>query len=166
MICVPHLGGGSGLNLFNETTFVSSEPLPVRSAHISDYKEAPETGVVFDIDPPSRTVFSRVNISFTEGQERRSMLYKGQLSESEPDFCFRPGIQKGSELGFEGSVSLRAPKTPPVQGPPCFGYQSSWNAKLLSRWVDPSCETCGAPWACCHGDLVLISSEMENLQVR
>ncbi|XP_023808423.1 receptor-type tyrosine-protein phosphatase O isoform X2 [Oryzias latipes] len=55
---------------------VLTKPLPVRSAHISDYKEAPETGVVFDIDPPSRTVFSRVNISFTEGQERRSMLYK------------------------------------------------------------------------------------------
>ncbi|XP_024140158.1 receptor-type tyrosine-protein phosphatase O isoform X1 [Oryzias melastigma] len=55
---------------------VLTKPLPVRSAHISDYKEAPETGVVFDIDPPSRTVFSRVNISYTEGAERRSMLYK------------------------------------------------------------------------------------------
>ncbi|KAM6895720.1 receptor-type tyrosine-protein phosphatase O-like [Xenentodon cancila] len=55
---------------------VLTKPLPVRSAHISDYKDAPETGVVFDIDPPSRTVFSRVNISYTEGQERRSMLYK------------------------------------------------------------------------------------------
>ncbi|XP_037837161.1 receptor-type tyrosine-protein phosphatase O [Kryptolebias marmoratus] len=55
---------------------VLTKPLPVRSAHISDYNEAPETGVVFDIDPPIRTVFSRVNISFTEGQERRSMLYK------------------------------------------------------------------------------------------
>ncbi|MEQ2212036.1 hypothetical protein XENOCAPTIV_023618 [Xenoophorus captivus] len=53
-----------------------AEPLPVRTAYISDYKEAPETGVVFDIDPPIRTVFSRVNISYTEGQERRSMLYK------------------------------------------------------------------------------------------
>ncbi|XP_072233557.1 receptor-type tyrosine-protein phosphatase O isoform X2 [Leuresthes tenuis] len=55
---------------------VLTKPLPVRNAYISDYKEAPETGVVFDIDPPSRTVFSRVNISYTEGQERRSMLYK------------------------------------------------------------------------------------------
>ncbi|XP_061570376.1 receptor-type tyrosine-protein phosphatase O-like isoform X1 [Cololabis saira] len=55
---------------------VLTKPLPVRSAHISDYKEAPETGVVFSIDPPSRTVFSRVNISYTEGTESRSMLYK------------------------------------------------------------------------------------------
>jgi len=61
--------------------FFLSEPLPVRNAYISDYKEAPETGVVFDIDPPSRTVFSRVNISYTEGQERRSMLYKGETVE-------------------------------------------------------------------------------------
>ncbi|XP_021179369.2 receptor-type tyrosine-protein phosphatase O isoform X2 [Fundulus heteroclitus] len=55
---------------------VLTKPLPVRAAYISDYKEAPETGVVFDIDPPIRTVFSRVNISYTEGQERRYMLYK------------------------------------------------------------------------------------------
>ncbi|XP_041833467.1 receptor-type tyrosine-protein phosphatase O isoform X2 [Melanotaenia boesemani] len=55
---------------------VLTKPLPVRSAHISDYKEAPETGVVFDIDPPFRTVFSRVNISYAEGPERRWMLYK------------------------------------------------------------------------------------------
>lgn len=55
----------------------SSEPLPVHSAHILDYKESPETGVVFDMEPPAGTVFSRVNISFTEGAERRSMLYKG-----------------------------------------------------------------------------------------
>ncbi|KAM4712055.1 receptor-type tyrosine-protein phosphatase O isoform 3-T3 [Anableps anableps] len=55
---------------------VLTKPLPVRAAYISDYREAPETGVVFDIDPPIRTVFSRVNISYTEGPERRSMLYK------------------------------------------------------------------------------------------
>uniref|UniRef100_A0A3B5M748 Protein tyrosine phosphatase receptor type O n=1 Tax=Xiphophorus couchianus TaxID=32473 RepID=A0A3B5M748_9TELE len=55
---------------------LGQKPLPVRAAYISDYREAPETGVVFDIDPPIRTVFSRVNISYTEGLERRSMLYK------------------------------------------------------------------------------------------
>lgn len=54
-----------------------SEPLPVHSAHILDYKESPETGVVFDMEPPAGTIFSRVNITFTEGEERRSMLYKG-----------------------------------------------------------------------------------------
>lgn len=55
----------------------SSEPLPLHSARILDYKESPETGVVFDLEPPTGTIFSRVNITYTEGQERRSMLYKG-----------------------------------------------------------------------------------------
>ncbi|XP_008297081.1 receptor-type tyrosine-protein phosphatase O-like [Stegastes partitus] len=59
-----------------KTLSVLTKPLPVHSAQISDYKEAPETGVVFEIDPPAGNVFSRVNISYTEGQERRSMLYK------------------------------------------------------------------------------------------
>lgn len=57
--------------------FQPSGPLPVRSARILDYKQAPETGVVFEVEPPARTAFSRVNITYTEGQERRSMLYKG-----------------------------------------------------------------------------------------
>lgn len=57
--------------------FLSSEPLPLHSVRIYDYKESPETGVVFQIEPPAGNVFSRVNISYTEGQERRFMLYKG-----------------------------------------------------------------------------------------
>lgn len=68
--------------------FVSSEPLPVRTAHISDYKESPETGVVFEIEPPAGNVFSRVNISYTEGHEHRAMLYKGM--KEAPDPSFRP----------------------------------------------------------------------------
>ncbi|XP_076577839.1 receptor-type tyrosine-protein phosphatase O isoform X1 [Chaetodon auriga] len=59
-----------------KTVSVLTKPLPVHSAHISDYKESPETGVVFEIEAPVGNVFSRVNISYTEGQERRSMLYK------------------------------------------------------------------------------------------
>ncbi|XP_034719970.1 receptor-type tyrosine-protein phosphatase O [Etheostoma cragini] len=55
---------------------LDEEPLPVRSLHVADYRESPETGVVFQFEPPAGTVFSRVNISFTEGPERRSMLYK------------------------------------------------------------------------------------------
>ncbi|XP_070710130.1 receptor-type tyrosine-protein phosphatase O [Pempheris klunzingeri] len=55
---------------------VLTKPLPVLGAHISDYRESPETGVVFDIEPPAGNVFSRVNISYSEGAERRSMLYK------------------------------------------------------------------------------------------
>ena len=50
------------------------------SAFISDYREAPETGVVFEISSPANNVFSRVNISYVEGTELRSMLYKGKSS--------------------------------------------------------------------------------------
>ncbi|XP_074482061.1 receptor-type tyrosine-protein phosphatase O isoform X2 [Sebastes fasciatus] len=59
-----------------KTISLLTKPLPVHGVHISDYKESPETGVVFEIEPPAGNVFSRVNISYTEGQERRSMLYK------------------------------------------------------------------------------------------
>ncbi|KAM7378621.1 hypothetical protein PAMA_013501 [Pampus argenteus] len=59
-----------------KTISVLTKPLPLQSVQISDYKESPETGVVFEIEPPTSNVFSRVNISYTEGQERRSMLYK------------------------------------------------------------------------------------------
>ncbi|KAK2882794.1 receptor-type tyrosine-protein phosphatase O isoform X1 [Channa argus] len=59
-----------------KTVSVLTKPLPLGNVQITDYRESPETGVVFQIDTPPRNVFSRVNISFTEGQERRSMLYK------------------------------------------------------------------------------------------
>ncbi|KAM6962075.1 receptor-type tyrosine-protein phosphatase O isoform 1-T1 [Tautogolabrus adspersus] len=59
-----------------KTLSVLTKPLPVRSAHIADFKDTPETGVVFQIDLPPGNVFSRVNISFTEGHDRRYMLYK------------------------------------------------------------------------------------------
>lgn len=55
----------------------SAEPLPLDSVVISDYKASPETGVVFEISLSERNIFSRVNISFTEGREQRYMLYKG-----------------------------------------------------------------------------------------
>uniref|UniRef100_A0A8K9V0I4 protein-tyrosine-phosphatase n=1 Tax=Oncorhynchus mykiss TaxID=8022 RepID=A0A8K9V0I4_ONCMY len=51
-------------------------PRPVDSVVITDYPEAPETGVVFEISSPENNVFSRVNISYAEGREQRSMLYK------------------------------------------------------------------------------------------
>uniref|UniRef100_A0A8C7KUM0 protein-tyrosine-phosphatase n=1 Tax=Oncorhynchus kisutch TaxID=8019 RepID=A0A8C7KUM0_ONCKI len=51
-------------------------PRPVVSVVITDYPEAPETGVVFEISSPENNVFSRVNISYAEGREQRSMLYK------------------------------------------------------------------------------------------
>ncbi|XP_028307397.1 receptor-type tyrosine-protein phosphatase O isoform X2 [Gouania willdenowi] len=58
------------------TVTIITKPLPVISAQISDYRDAPETGVVFQLDLPLQNIFSRVNISFTEGAEPRSMLYK------------------------------------------------------------------------------------------
>ncbi|KAK6290824.1 hypothetical protein J4Q44_G00387750, partial [Coregonus suidteri] len=59
-----------------QTVAVLSKPRPVDSVVISDYGEAPETGVVFEISSPENNVFSRVNISYAEGREQRSMLYK------------------------------------------------------------------------------------------
>ncbi|XP_068611331.1 LOW QUALITY PROTEIN: receptor-type tyrosine-protein phosphatase O [Brachionichthys hirsutus] len=58
------------------TVSVLTKPLPVLMAHISDYKASPETGVVFVIQAPAGNVFSRVNISYSEGEQRRWMLYK------------------------------------------------------------------------------------------
>lgn len=68
----------------------SSEPLPVHSARILDYAESPESGVVFDLEPPAGSVFSRVNVTYTEGHERRSLLYKGAW------FCRRTPARRRS----------------------------------------------------------------------
>lgn len=59
-----------------KTVSVLTKPLPLNSVRISDYRDSPETGVVFQIEPPPGNIFSRVNISYTEGQEKRFMLYK------------------------------------------------------------------------------------------
>ncbi|XP_019753160.1 receptor-type tyrosine-protein phosphatase O isoform X1 [Hippocampus comes] len=59
-----------------KTVSLLTRPLPVSGVWISDYKESPETGVVFDLVSPTGNIFSRVNISYSEGSERRSMLYK------------------------------------------------------------------------------------------
>lgn len=58
------------------TLTLLTKPLPILSATVSDYGEAPETGVVFHIQPPPATFFSRVNISYSEGAETRAMLYR------------------------------------------------------------------------------------------
>ncbi|KAG7232443.1 hypothetical protein INR49_008863, partial [Caranx melampygus] len=68
------LRDGPGWSRPVRTLSVLTKPLPVRSVQISDYRDSPETGVVFEIEPPAGNVFSRVNISFTEGQERRSIF--------------------------------------------------------------------------------------------
>ncbi|XP_064417100.1 receptor-type tyrosine-protein phosphatase O [Latimeria chalumnae] len=56
---------------------VLTKPLPVNSVFIFDYKSSPETGVIFEIQYPEKyNVFVRVNISYLEGKQFRSMLYK------------------------------------------------------------------------------------------
>lgn len=58
---------------------LSAEPLPVTSVSIYDYKPSPETGVLFEIHYPEKhNVFTRVNISYWEGKDFRTMLYKGK----------------------------------------------------------------------------------------
>ncbi|XP_077450227.1 receptor-type tyrosine-protein phosphatase O isoform X2 [Stigmatopora argus] len=59
-----------------KTVLVLTKPLPVSSAQISDYRESPESAAVFQIQTPAGNVFSRVNISYSEGTERHSILYK------------------------------------------------------------------------------------------
>ncbi|XP_069484468.1 receptor-type tyrosine-protein phosphatase O isoform X2 [Ambystoma mexicanum] len=56
---------------------VLTKPLPVSSVAIHDYKPSPETGVLFEIHYPEKyNVFTRVNISYWEGNIFRTMLYK------------------------------------------------------------------------------------------
>nr|XP_013803302.1 PREDICTED: receptor-type tyrosine-protein phosphatase O isoform X2 [Apteryx mantelli mantelli] len=56
---------------------VLTKPLPVSSVSIYDYKPSPETGVLFEIQYPEKyNVFTRVNISYWEGKDYRTMLYK------------------------------------------------------------------------------------------
>ncbi|KAG7232242.1 hypothetical protein INR49_008869 [Caranx melampygus] len=83
------LRDGPGWSRPVRTLSVLTKPLPVRSVQISDYRDSPETGVVFEIEPPAGNVFSRVNISFTEGQERRSMLYKDGVQTLVTGVCYR-----------------------------------------------------------------------------
>lgn len=62
--------------------FPPVEPLPVTSVSIYDYKPSPETRVLFEIHYPEKyNVFSRVNISYWEGRDFRTMLYKGKRQE-------------------------------------------------------------------------------------
>ncbi|XP_068133492.1 receptor-type tyrosine-protein phosphatase O isoform X2 [Hyperolius riggenbachi] len=56
---------------------VLTKPLPVSRLFIHDYKPSPETGVVFEVQYPEKfNVFTRVNISYWEGDTFRTMLYK------------------------------------------------------------------------------------------
>ncbi|KAI3366676.1 hypothetical protein L3Q82_009213, partial [Scortum barcoo] len=134
-----------------QTVSMLTKPLPVRSAHIYDYKESPETGVVFEIESPAGNVFSRVNISYTEGQERRSMLYKVpnpplnvshkvvHLSQRAAGAAAPP---EGGEDGRRASRRAR-PGRPPDGG---AGEQENGNltddgnrtTEAQSAWTDPT----------------------------
>ncbi|XP_036375885.1 receptor-type tyrosine-protein phosphatase O [Megalops cyprinoides] len=59
-----------------KTVTILTQPLPVESVSIHDYQPSPETGVVFEIKTAENNFFTRVNISYVEGREQRSMLYK------------------------------------------------------------------------------------------
>uniref|UniRef100_A0A8B9LI05 Protein tyrosine phosphatase receptor type O n=1 Tax=Astyanax mexicanus TaxID=7994 RepID=A0A8B9LI05_ASTMX len=70
------IGNGVTWSKPAKTVALLTKPLAVESVQISDYPAAPETGVVFELSSPDRNTFSRVNISYSEGREPRSMLYK------------------------------------------------------------------------------------------
>ncbi|XP_067283475.1 receptor-type tyrosine-protein phosphatase O isoform X3 [Pseudorasbora parva] len=58
------------------TVPVLTKPLPLESVEMSDYGPSPETAVVFQIRSPARNIYTRVNISYTEGRQQRYILYK------------------------------------------------------------------------------------------
>ncbi|XP_057710545.1 receptor-type tyrosine-protein phosphatase O isoform X2 [Corythoichthys intestinalis] len=97
-----------------KTTLVLTKPLAVSGVQISDYKESPETGVVFDIQTPSGSIFSRVNISYSEGSERHFMLYKDFHKGKTVFKHWLPGVCYRNitfQLISEASVSQVALKT-------------------------------------------------------
>ncbi|XP_077565336.1 receptor-type tyrosine-protein phosphatase O isoform X2 [Stigmatopora nigra] len=98
-----------------QTVLVLTKPLPVSSVQISDYGESPESAAaVFQIQTPVGNVFSRVNISYSEGSERHSILYKDfhrgktVFKHWLPGMCYRNiTFQLVSEAGVS-QTALRA----------------------------------------------------------
>uniref|UniRef100_A0A4W4FQJ7 Protein-tyrosine-phosphatase n=1 Tax=Electrophorus electricus TaxID=8005 RepID=A0A4W4FQJ7_ELEEL len=72
-------GNGSTWSKPAAVVTVLTKPRPLESVQILDYQPSPETGVVFELSSPEKNIFSRVNISYSEGHEQRSMLYKDFL---------------------------------------------------------------------------------------
>ncbi|XP_051544364.1 receptor-type tyrosine-protein phosphatase O-like isoform X1 [Myxocyprinus asiaticus] len=62
-----------------KTITILTKPLPLDRVEISDYAASPETGVLFHISSPERNIYTRVNISYSEGRQQRFMLYKDFL---------------------------------------------------------------------------------------
>ncbi|XP_048410177.1 receptor-type tyrosine-protein phosphatase O isoform X4 [Stegostoma tigrinum] len=60
---------------------VLTKPLPVNSVAVYDYKQSPQTGVLFDIQYPKQTTnfFSRLKLSYLEGSYYRTSLHKDFL---------------------------------------------------------------------------------------
>ncbi|XP_069819620.1 receptor-type tyrosine-protein phosphatase O isoform X3 [Dendropsophus ebraccatus] len=95
---------------------VLTKPLPVSRVLIHDYKPSPETGVVFEVYYPEKfNVFTRVNISYWEGSNFRTMLYKDFFRGKTvfnhwlPGICYRDvTFQLVSEASFNKSTLVQS----------------------------------------------------------
>ncbi|XP_044137442.1 receptor-type tyrosine-protein phosphatase O isoform X2 [Bufo gargarizans] len=95
---------------------VLTKPLPVSKVFIHDYKVSPETGVVFEVYYPEKfNVFTRVNISYWEGSNFRTMLYKDFFKGKTvfnhwlPGTCYRNvTFQLVSEASFNKSTLVES----------------------------------------------------------
>ncbi|XP_072000902.1 receptor-type tyrosine-protein phosphatase O-like [Engystomops pustulosus] len=95
---------------------VLTKPLPVSRVLIHDYKPSPETGVVFEVYYPEKfNVFTRVNISYWEGSNFRTMLYKDFFKIKTvfnhwlPGTCYRNvTFQLVSEASFNKSTLVES----------------------------------------------------------
>ncbi|XP_075704953.1 receptor-type tyrosine-protein phosphatase O-like [Rhinoderma darwinii] len=95
---------------------ILTKPLPVSRVLIHDYKPSPETGVVFEVYYPEKfNVFTRVNISYWEGSNFRTMLYKDFFKGKTvfnhwlPGTCYRDvTFQLVSEASFNKSTLVES----------------------------------------------------------
>ncbi|KAG9490911.1 hypothetical protein GDO78_006308 [Eleutherodactylus coqui] len=95
---------------------VLTKPLPVSRVLIHDYSPSPETGVVFEVYYPEKfNVFTRVNISYWEGSNFRTMLYKDFFKGKTvfnhwlPGTCYRNvTFQLVSEASFNKSTLVES----------------------------------------------------------
>ncbi|XP_073506703.1 receptor-type tyrosine-protein phosphatase O isoform X2 [Phyllobates terribilis] len=95
---------------------VLTKPLPVSRVLLHDYHPSPETGVVFEVYYPEKfNVFTRVNISYWEGRNFRTMLYKDFFKGRTvfnhwlPGTCYRDlTLQLVSEASFNKSTLVES----------------------------------------------------------
>nr|DBA30225.1 TPA: hypothetical protein GDO54_006237 [Pyxicephalus adspersus]DBA30226.1 TPA: hypothetical protein GDO54_006237 [Pyxicephalus adspersus] len=98
------------------SVIVLTKPLSVGRLFIHDYKPSPETGVVFEAEYPEKfNVFSRENISYWEGNNFRSVLYKDFIKGKTVFNHWMPGIcysnitfQLVSEASFNKTTLVKS----------------------------------------------------------